>query len=146
MTDKEIVSAVPNHTCLMQLKLKLTGREYVYDVGRGAWCRLIGHPHHNGTDDENEYGEQLVLEPGTIFFVGLIGLHYNRNTFPIPRSSAPRGIGRKFAVTEGVAFLSNLLGDWRLEIIPGPDREMSELAVSHFNGASTEETACRRAQ
>ncbi|KAJ7800968.1 hypothetical protein B0H14DRAFT_2615732 [Mycena olivaceomarginata] len=156
--DKEIVGAVPNHACLMQLKLKLTGREYVYDVGRGACTAraldaAIGFLALYEDIQEEVYNELRVVmsNDGKIMMKtdmasGLssnlgqyFGLHldYNPKYFPDPEEFRPRGIGRKFAVTEGVAFLSNLLGDWRLEIMPDPDREMAELAVPHFNGAST---------
>ncbi|KAF8135871.1 cytochrome P450, partial [Mycena galopus ATCC 62051] len=91
------------------------------------------------TDEEDGHGGQIILEPGTKFNVDLVGLHYNPKYFPEPEefrpsrwygvaendmttfSLGPRTcIGRKFAVTEGVAFLSNLLRDWRLQVVLNP--------------------------
>ncbi|KAJ6609116.1 hypothetical protein B0H10DRAFT_1954858 [Mycena sp. CBHHK59/15] len=56
------------------------------------------------TDEKYGHGGQIILKPGTKFTVDLVGLR----------------IGRKFALTEAVAFLSNLLHDWRLQIVLNP--------------------------
>ncbi|KAJ7773986.1 cytochrome P450 [Mycena metata] len=87
------------------------------------------------TDEEDGHGGQVILEPGTRVAVDVVGLHYNPKYFPNPEefrpsrwcgmsesgmtmfSVGPRScIGRRFALTEGVAFLSNLLRDWKLHI------------------------------
>ncbi|KAJ7753139.1 cytochrome P450 [Mycena olivaceomarginata] len=96
------------------------------------------------TDEEDGHGGQIILEPGTMFFIDLVGLHYNPKYFPDPEefrpsrwygaaesdmttfSLGPRTcIGRRFALTEAVVFLTSLLRDWRLQIVldPGETKE-----------------------
>ncbi|KAF8171164.1 cytochrome P450 [Mycena galopus ATCC 62051] len=89
--------------------------------------------------NEDGYGGQIILEPGTRVVVDLVGLHYNPKIFPNPEefrpsrwygvtendtamfSLGPRAcIGRRFALTEAIAFLSNLLRDWRLHAVLNP--------------------------
>ncbi|KAJ7489683.1 cytochrome P450 [Mycena galericulata] len=91
------------------------------------------------TDEEDGHGGHVVLEPGTRAAVDVVGLHYNPKYFPDPEefrpsrwyrasendmsmfSLGPRAcIGRRFALTEGVAFLSHLLRDWKLHIVLDP--------------------------
>ncbi|KAJ7772411.1 cytochrome P450 [Mycena metata] len=81
-------------------------------------------------------GGQLVLEPWVRAAVDLVGLHYNPRQFPDPEefrparwygvsdndmtvfSFGPRAcIGRRFAVTEGVAYLAHLLLDWKVTVV-----------------------------
>ncbi|KAJ7152013.1 cytochrome P450 [Mycena filopes] len=88
------------------------------------------------TDEEDGHGGQVILEPGTRVGIDVVGLHHNPKYFPNPEefrpsrwygasesdmsmfSVGPRTcIGRRFALTEGVAFLSNLLRDWKIHIV-----------------------------
>ncbi|KAJ7030519.1 cytochrome P450 [Mycena alexandri] len=88
------------------------------------------------TDAEDGHGRQLVLEPGVRVAVDLVGLYYNPRQFPDPEefrparwygvsdndmtvfSFGPRAcIGRRFAVTEGVAYLAHLLLDWKVTVV-----------------------------
>ncbi|KAJ7760008.1 cytochrome P450 [Mycena metata] len=88
------------------------------------------------TDAEDGHGGQLVLEPGVRVAVDLVGLHYNPKHFPDPEefrparwygvsdndmtvfSFGPRAcIGRRFAVTEGVAYLAHFLLDWKVTVV-----------------------------
>ncbi|KAJ7808164.1 cytochrome P450 [Mycena olivaceomarginata] len=120
------------------------------------------------TDEEDGHGGQIILEPGTMFAVDLIGLHpdYNPKYFPEPEEFRPSrwygtadndmtmfslgpqtsrrvhlGIGRRFAVTEGVAFLSlsNLVRDWRLQIVlnPGETKTQWRARVMKASGGLT---------
>ncbi|KDQ59780.1 hypothetical protein JAAARDRAFT_33349 [Jaapia argillacea MUCL 33604] len=99
--------------------------------------------HRETTEDVvlTTYGEggatnQLPLERGTWVNIDIVGIHYNPRHFPDPEeyrpsrwyhsnendlsmfSLGPRAcIGRRFALTEGVCFLTLLLQQWRLEII-----------------------------
>ncbi|KAJ7347415.1 cytochrome P450 [Mycena albidolilacea] len=96
------------------------------------------------TDEEDGHGGQIILEPGTMFFIDLVGLHYNPKYFPDPEEFRPSRwygtaesdmttfslgpricIGRRFALTEAVVFLTSLLRDWRLQIVldPGETKE-----------------------
>ncbi|KAF7362745.1 Cytochrome P450 [Mycena venus] len=109
------------------------------------------------TDEEDGHGGQIILEPGIKFNVDLVGLHYNPKYFPEPEEFRPSrwygaaendmttfslgphfhvGIGRKFVVTEGVAFLSNLLRDWRLQIVlnPGETKTQWRARVMKISG------------
>jgi len=87
------------------------------------------------------YGEggatgQVPLERGTRLVVDVVGIHYNPRYFPEPEEFRPSRwyganendlsmfsfgsracIGRKFATTEAVCFLTMLLQEWKLEII-----------------------------
>ncbi|KAJ7085560.1 cytochrome P450 [Mycena epipterygia] len=88
------------------------------------------------TDAEDGHGGQLVLEPGVRVSVDLVGLHHNPKYFPDPEefrparwygvsdndmtvfSFGPRAcIGRRFAVTEGVAYLAHFLLDWKATVV-----------------------------
>ncbi|KAF8174999.1 cytochrome P450 [Mycena galopus ATCC 62051] len=110
------------------------------------------------TDQEDGHGGQIVLEPGTTFFIDLIGLHYNSKYFPDPEefrpsrwygaaesdmttfSLGPRTcIGRKFALTEAMAFLSNLLRDWKLQVKldPGETKAQWRARVMKLYPSST---------
>ncbi|KAJ7915447.1 cytochrome P450 [Mycena leptocephala] len=96
------------------------------------------------TDEEDGHGGHIILEPGTRVIIDVVGLQCNPKLFPNPNefrpsrwcgtlanelvafSLGPRAcIGRSFALTEGVAFLANLLRDWRLHAVidPGETRE-----------------------
>ncbi|KAJ7472656.1 cytochrome P450, partial [Mycena latifolia] len=107
------------------------------------------------TDEEDGLGGQIILEPGTRVSVDVVGLHYNPNHFPNPEefrpsrwygasesdmsmfSLGPRAcIGRRFALTEGVAFLSNLLRDWRLYIILEPGETRGEWRTRVMKGVT----------
>jgi len=87
------------------------------------------------------YGEggvtgQVPVERGTRLVVDVVGIHYNPRHFPEPEEFRPSRwyganendlsmfsfgsracIGRKFATTEAVCFLTLLLQEWKLEII-----------------------------
>ncbi|KAF7359878.1 Cytochrome P450 [Mycena venus] len=94
--------------------------------------------------DEDSHGGHIILEPGTRIIIDVVGLQCNPKLFTDPEefrpsrwygasadkliafSLGPRAcIGRKFALTEAVAFLANLLRDWRLHAVldPGETRE-----------------------
>ncbi|KAJ7145784.1 cytochrome P450 [Mycena epipterygia] len=89
--------------------------------------------------EEDGHGGQIILEPGTQVIVDVVGLHYNAKYFPEPEEFRPSRwydaaesdmtmfsfgarvcIGRRFALTEGVAFLSQLLRDWKVQIVLNP--------------------------
>ncbi|KAJ7210978.1 cytochrome P450 [Mycena rebaudengoi] len=97
------------------------------------------------TDEEDGHGGEITLEPGTRVAVDVVGLHYNPKYFPEPEeflpdrwyevpesdlsmfSLGPRAcIGRRFALTKGVAFLSHLLNDWKLHIILNPGESRAQ--------------------
>ncbi|EKM48946.1 uncharacterized protein PHACADRAFT_214578 [Phanerochaete carnosa HHB-10118-sp] len=78
----------------------------------------------------------LPLKRDTRVVVDLVGLHYNPHLFPDPEAFKPERwydahdndlitfsfgsrscIGRKFAIAEGVCFLSKLLRHWKVRII-----------------------------
>ncbi|KAI0092371.1 cytochrome P450 [Irpex rosettiformis] len=88
------------------------------------------------TDDPHIHGGRLPLSKGTMLAVDLIGMHYNAEYFPEPEEFKPSRwydarendlsmfsfgsrtcIGRRFALTEAVCFLSHLLLSWRVEPI-----------------------------
>ncbi|KAJ7288730.1 cytochrome P450 [Mycena rebaudengoi] len=110
------------------------------------------------TDEEDGHGGQLILEPDTMVVVDVVGLHYNAKYFPEPEefrpsrwygvpdsemtmfSMGPRVcIGRRFALTEGVAFLGNLLRDWKLhvDLNPGETRAQWRERVMVGNAGMT---------
>ncbi|KAJ7917203.1 cytochrome P450 [Mycena leptocephala] len=102
------------------------------------------------TDEEDGHGGQIILEPGTRLAVDVVGL-------PLPRpeefrpsrwygasesdmtmfSLGPRAcIGRKFALTEGVAFLSNLLRDWKLHVVLNAGETRAQWRARVMRGVS----------
>ncbi|KAJ7288676.1 cytochrome P450 [Mycena rebaudengoi] len=110
------------------------------------------------TDEEDGHGGQLILEPDTMVAIDVVGLHYNAKYFPEPEefclsrwygvpesemtmfSMGPRVcIGRRFALTEGVAFLGNLLRDWKLhvDLNPGETRAQWRERVMVGNAGMT---------
>ncbi|KAJ7138466.1 cytochrome P450 [Mycena crocata] len=97
------------------------------------------------TDEEDGHGGQIILPAGTRVAVDMVGLHYNPMNFSDPEefrpsrwyeasendmtmfSMGPRAcVGRKFALTEGTAFLTNLLRDYQLHIILNPGETRAE--------------------
>ncbi|KAJ6507149.1 cytochrome P450 [Mycena vitilis] len=120
------------------------------------------------TDEEDGHGGQIILEPGTRVAVDVVGLHYNAKYFPEPEefrpsrwynasesemsmfSLGPRAcIGRRFALTEGIAFLSNLLLglfavpytsylllDWQLHIVLDPGETRAQWRARVMKGVS----------
>jgi len=107
------------------------------------------------TDEEDGRGRQVILEPGTRFCVDLVGLHYNQKYFPDPEefrpsrwygaaesdmttfSLGPRAcIGRRFALTKSVAFLSNLLRDWRLHVVLNPGETRDQWCARVMKGST----------
>ncbi|GBE78989.1 predicted protein [Sparassis crispa] len=83
-------------------------------------------------------GGTLVLPPGVRIIIDMIGLHYNPNLFQDPErfdpsrwlgiaeselsffGLGPRAcLGRKFAMTEAVCFLTLLVRDWELGVSLG---------------------------
>ncbi|KAI0739305.1 cytochrome P450, partial [Irpex lacteus] len=90
------------------------------------------------TDDPHlaTNGGRLPVAKGTTLVVDMVGMHYNERYFPDPEEFRPSRwydtkendmsmfsfgsracIGRRFALTEAVLFLSRLLLNWRLEPI-----------------------------
>ncbi|EKM52492.1 uncharacterized protein PHACADRAFT_100698, partial [Phanerochaete carnosa HHB-10118-sp] len=80
--------------------------------------------------------EKLVLEKGTVLYVDAIGVLYNPRVFNDPYAFKPERwygatandmlmfsvgaracLGRRFALSEGVAFLAKLIKDWKIEPI-----------------------------
>ncbi|KAJ6514759.1 cytochrome P450 [Mycena vulgaris] len=107
------------------------------------------------TDEEDGHEGQIILEPGTRVNIDVVGLHYNAKYFPDPEefrpsrwygasesdismfSLVPRAcIGRRFALTEGVALLSNLLRDWKFHIILEPGETKAEWRRRVMKGVS----------
>ncbi|KAJ6473258.1 cytochrome P450 [Mycena sanguinolenta] len=107
------------------------------------------------TDEEDGHGGQIVLPPGTRATVDVVGLHYNPKRFPDPEefrpsrwynapesdmtmfSLGPRAcIGRKFALTEAVAFLSHLLRDYKLSVVLDPGETRSQWRARVMKGIS----------
>ncbi|KAJ7121497.1 cytochrome P450 [Mycena epipterygia] len=107
------------------------------------------------TDEEDGHGGQIILEPGTRVAVDVVGLHYNPKHFPEPEefrpsrwygasesdmsmfSMGPRAcIGRRFALTEGVAFMSNVLRDWKLHIVLNPGETRSQWRARVMKGVT----------
>ncbi|KAF7328370.1 Cytochrome P450 [Mycena venus] len=91
------------------------------------------------TDKADGHGGQVILEPGTRVTIDFVGIHYNPEYFPEPEEFQPSRwydvpesdmtmfslgprvcIGRRFALTESVSFLSHLLCDWRLHAVLQP--------------------------
>ncbi|KAJ8515198.1 hypothetical protein ONZ45_g7339 [Pleurotus djamor] len=86
------------------------------------------------TYDENGVSKHVPVEKGTRLIVDLVGIHYNPRHFPQPEEYRPSRwygvhendismfsvgsracIGRRFAITEAVSFLSAVLEDWKIE-------------------------------
>ncbi|KAJ7680799.1 cytochrome P450 [Mycena polygramma] len=107
------------------------------------------------TDEEDGHDGQIILEPGTRVAVDVVGLHYNAKYFPEPEefrpsrwynasesemsmfSLGPRAcIGRRFALTEGIAFLSNLLLDWQLHVVLDPGETRAQWRARVMKGVS----------
>ncbi|KAJ7150251.1 cytochrome P450 [Mycena filopes] len=107
------------------------------------------------TDEEDGHGGQIILEPGTRIMVDTVGLHYNAKYFPNPEefrpsrwynasesdmtmfSMGPRVcIGRRFAQTEAIAFLSNLLLDWQLHIVLNPGETRAQWRARVMKGVT----------
>ncbi|KAJ7131741.1 cytochrome P450 [Mycena crocata] len=110
------------------------------------------------TDEEDGHGGQIVLEPGTRITVDVVGLHYNPKYFPEPEEFRPSRwygateadmtmfsvgprvcLGRRFAVSEGTAFLSHFLRDWKVHIVlnPGETKEQWRQRVMKGHAAMT---------
>ncbi|KAJ7221875.1 cytochrome P450 [Mycena rebaudengoi] len=108
------------------------------------------------TDENDGHGGYITLEPGTKVIVDVVGIHYNAQYFPEPEdfrpsrwygasendmtmfSLGPRAcIGRRFALTEGVAFLSNLLRDWKLHIILNPGETRTQWRTRVMTAVAT---------
>ncbi|KAJ7041360.1 cytochrome P450 [Mycena alexandri] len=111
------------------------------------------------TDAEDGHGGQLVLEPGVRVSVDLVGLHHNPKYFPDPEefrparwygvsdndmtvfSFGPRAcIGRRFAVTEGVAYLAHFLLDWKVTVVlkhPGETKAQWRARVMRVDNGLT---------
>ncbi|KAK7008523.1 cytochrome P450 [Favolaschia claudopus] len=104
------------------------------------------------TDDTP--GHEVILEVGTWVIVDSVGLHHNPKYFPDPEefrpsrwygvgesdystfSLGPRAcIGRRFALTESVRFISSLLLDWRLHIILNEGESREEWRKRVMRGA-----------
>ncbi|KAJ8515192.1 hypothetical protein ONZ45_g7333 [Pleurotus djamor] len=94
------------------------------------------------TYDENGVAHQVPVEKGTRLVVDLVGIHSNPRHFPQPEAYRPSRwhgvsendismfsvgsracIGRRFAITEAVSFLSAVLKDWRIEPAMNSARE-----------------------
>ncbi|KAJ7578342.1 cytochrome P450 [Mycena floridula] len=107
------------------------------------------------TDLQDGHGGQIVLDPGTRVIVDLVSLHYNPRYFPDPEEFRPSRwygasestmtmfsmgsrtcIGRRFALTEGVSFLSHLLRDWKLHIILNPSETRTQWRQRVMKGIS----------
>ncbi|KAJ8469056.1 hypothetical protein ONZ45_g17020 [Pleurotus djamor] len=86
------------------------------------------------TYDDNGVSKHIPVEKGTRLIVDLVGIHYNPRHFPQPEEYRPSRwysvhendismfsvgsracIGRRFAITEAVSFLSAVLKDWKIE-------------------------------
>ncbi|EIM82087.1 cytochrome P450 [Stereum hirsutum FP-91666 SS1] len=86
----------------------------------------------------NKQGEEipLPLSKGTRLVIDVVGMHYNPRHFPDPEefrphrwynakendmsmfSFGPRAcIGRRFALTEAVCFLAQLLREWKVDVV-----------------------------
>ncbi|KAJ7898135.1 cytochrome P450 [Mycena leptocephala] len=132
---KEILALISNDGKLVCCFLEAAR---LFPAGPGI-NRYVTEPVALKTDKEDGHGGQIILEPGTRVFIDLIGLHCNPKYFPEPEefrpsrwygilendmtmfSFGPRAcIGRRFALTESVAFLSSLLRDWKLHIVLNP--------------------------
>ncbi|KAJ7152014.1 cytochrome P450 [Mycena filopes] len=108
------------------------------------------------TDEEDGHGGQIILEPGSTVVIDMVGLHYNAKIFPDPEEFRPSRwyeasennftmfsmgsracIGRRFALTEGVAFLANLLRDWKLHIVLSPGETRAQWRARVMTGVVT---------
>ncbi|KAJ7147264.1 cytochrome P450 [Mycena filopes] len=108
------------------------------------------------TDEEDGHGGQILIEAGTKVVVDVVGLHYNAKIFPEPEEFRPSRwygaaendmtmfslgpricIGRRFALAEGVAFLSHLLRDWKFHIVLNPGETRPEWRQRVMKGVAT---------
>ncbi|KAH9914912.1 cytochrome P450 [Epithele typhae] len=104
--------------------------------------------------------QRIPVPRGTRVVVDGIGLHHNPRLFPEPDKFKPERwydapesaltmfslgtrvcIGRRFAITEGVCFLANLLRDWRVELL-APHGE-SRADLSHQRAYDVRQGRCR---
>ncbi|KAK7045018.1 cytochrome P450 [Favolaschia claudopus] len=98
------------------------------------------------TDDTP--GHEVILEAGTWVIVDSVGLHHNPKYFPEPEEFRPSrwygvgesdystfSIGRRFALTESVRFISSLLLDWRLHVILNEGESREEWRKRVMRGA-----------
>ncbi|KAJ7031686.1 cytochrome P450 [Mycena alexandri] len=97
------------------------------------------------TDEEDGHGGQVTLGPGTWVAVDVPGIHYSPRYFPAPEDFRP---SRWYGVSESdmtmfslgprscVAFLSNLLCDWKLQIVLKPGETRPQWRARVMRGAS----------
>ncbi|TFK32095.1 cytochrome P450 [Crucibulum laeve] len=102
----------------------------------------------------------MVLRKGTRIMMDLISIHRNPNVYEDPHSfrpsrwygvsepgvamfgAGPRAcVGRKFAHTEAVSFLVNVLRDWKLDISPLDGESRAEYEERVMRKATQEGTA-----
>ncbi|KAJ7131733.1 cytochrome P450 [Mycena crocata] len=108
------------------------------------------------TDEEDGHGGQIILDPGTRIVVDVVGIHYNPKYFPEPEEFRPSRwygaaeadmtmfsvgprvcIGRRFAVSEGTAFLSHFLRDWKVHIVLNPGETKAQWRQRVMKGSAS---------